>query len=115
VNVYQMVMLLFGVAVITLDIWAMFHIAKSDQLRFKPLWMIGSLFGFFGLGINWTKPDDIFLQFGIQIPFLQVVLFPKTHEVAAKLMFPLIAAVALVHGRPGAEKIAPKSSASNNI
>lgn len=71
-------------------------IARSKYLKYKPVWIILSLCGLVGLGIYWSRPDDIFLQFGMQIPFIQVLYFIQARELAAKVMFPFVAIVALI-------------------
>jgi hypothetical protein len=103
-NSYQVVTILFALFAIGIDGWAVVAVARSTVLKYKPLWMIGSLFGFVGIGINWTKPDDIFLELGVQVPIIQVLYFIHTREVAAKVMFPIIAMVALIQSRTASEK-----------
>lgn len=98
-TVYQIIVVLFGVASVVVCGWAIIAICRSSVLRRKPLWIFGSLFGFAGLGINWTQPDDVFLEFGIQIPVWQVLYLTQTHEVVAKIMFPVIALIALFESK----------------
>ena len=101
-NAFQIIVLLFGLVSVGIAGWAIVAIYRSTVLKWKWLWIVGSLVGFVGLGINWTKPDDIFLEFGIQIPVWQVVYFAQSHEVTVKIMFPIIAVIALFESQPQA-------------
>jgi len=74
-NGLQIIMLLFSLIAVGVDVYAIVAIVRSPALKYKPLWIIGSLFGFLGLGINWTNPNDIVFEFGIQIPVFQVMFF----------------------------------------
>jgi hypothetical protein len=56
---------------------------------------VGSLFGFVGVGLNWTQPDDLILLFGVQIPPVVVFKVLATQFVIVKAQFPIVALVAL--------------------
>lgn len=95
-NGYQLVVILFALFVLALSLWAIVAVAKSPTVTRKPLWIIGSLCGFVGLGINWTAGDDLALVFGIVIPVIQVFKILPAGPVIIKTGFPFIALVALV-------------------
>jgi hypothetical protein len=99
VNGYQLTVLLFALLVSAICLWATIVIIRSPRLRFKPLWIIGSLFGFVGLGIDWTAPDDIVFLFGISIPVVTMFKLAATGHVIVKTGFPVVAAVALAEAR----------------
>jgi hypothetical protein len=101
-NALQIVIVLFALLVSAIDVLAVIVIARSKVLKYKPVWIIFSLCGFVGLGINWSRPDDIFLQFGIQIPVIQVLYFIQARELAVKVMFPIVAIVALIREQTAA-------------
>lgn len=103
-NGLQIIMLLFSLIAVGVDVYAIVAIVRSPALKYKPLWIIGSLFGFLGLGINWTNPNDIVFEFGIQIPVFQVMFFMQTRELAVKTMFPIIALVALARSSAATEQ-----------
>jgi hypothetical protein len=96
VNIYQVIVFGFAVLVVAVSAGAVVVVAKTPNLRFKPLWIIGSLLGFVGLGIEWTKPDDIILLFGVSIPVVMVFKVIATGQVIVKTGFPVVAIIALV-------------------
>ena len=91
---YQLLIILFGSAALATSLWAVYRVARS-QMRFKALWIAGSLFGFVGLGVNWTSPEDLFLLFGLQIPPVFVFKLHVTGIVIVKVQFPIVALLAL--------------------
>lgn len=93
-NLYQILVLAFALFVTGITLWAIAAVVKSPDLRFKPLWIIGSLFGVVGLGINWTAPDDLTFLFGVWIPVVTVFKV-ATGEIIVKAGIPIIAVVAL--------------------
>lgn len=60
-NGYQLVTAAFAFGTVAVSIWAIVAVTRSKELGRKPLWMIGSLLGFIGFGLNWTHPDDLIL------------------------------------------------------
>ena len=52
---------------------------------------MGSLFGFVGVGLNWTQPDDLILLFGVQIPPVVVFKVLATQFVIVKAQFSVAA------------------------
>ena len=97
--IYKAIFLLFSLAAITTMLVAIFVILQSQRLRYKPVWLIGSVFGFLGLGINWTIANDLYIQIGIQIPIIHFAYFPAENGIALKTLFPLVALVAILKGR----------------
>jgi len=95
-NAYQLIVLAFGSAVIVTILWAIWAIVRSSDLRFKPLWIAGSLFGFVGLGINWTKPDDLVFLFGVMVPAVTGFTVLATGQTIIKAGFPIVALAALI-------------------
>ena len=95
-NIYQLVVLAFALSAIALSLWAIWAIIRSPDLRFKPLWIMGSLFGFIGLSINWTTPDDLILLFGVSIPVVMIFTVLATGQTIIKTGFPIIAVAALI-------------------
>lgn len=91
---YQMLVTLLGLVSLAISVWAIWSVAKSN-IRYKAAWIAGSLFGFVGLGVNWTKPDDLFFLFGVQIPPVMVLKILATQLVIVKAQFPIVALVAL--------------------
>jgi hypothetical protein len=91
---YQLVVVVCGLVSLAASVWAIWCVAKSG-IRYKPAWIIASLVGVIGLGVNWTRPDDIFLVFGVQIPPVMIVQMLATKFVFVKVMFPIGAVLAL--------------------
>ena len=96
-NGYQVTILLFALLCIAISIWAVVAVCRDPDLRYKPLWIVGSLFGFMGLGINWTNPADLVLQFGVQIPVVMVYSPVGSGQWLVRAMFPVVAVAALLH------------------
>jgi hypothetical protein len=107
VNGSQIAVVLFGLLSIAVCLWAVVVIIRSPRLRFKPLWLIGSLFGFAGLGLDWTRPDDLTLLFGISIPVVNVYELGATGPAIVKALFPVVAAIALAEARPPSAEQTP--------
>lgn len=95
-NVYQIIVVIFGLIVSAISIFSVIVIVRSPYFTRKPLWIIGSLFGFLGLGISWTSPDDLILLFGISIPVINVFKVLPSGPVIVKTFFPFVAIVALI-------------------
>jgi hypothetical protein len=97
---YQLLVTLFGLISLAASIWAIWCVARS-KIRYKAAWIIGSLLGFVGLGLNWTKPEDLILLVGVQIPPVVVFEVLATQFVIVKAQFPLVAVVALAKSQFG--------------
>jgi hypothetical protein len=41
-NVYQSVVVTFALSAIAVSLWAIWAVVRSPDLRFKPMWIIGS-------------------------------------------------------------------------
>jgi hypothetical protein len=91
---YQLLVTLFGLISLAVSGCAIWCVVKS-RIRYKAAWIIGSLLGFVGLGLNWTKPDDLILLFGVQIPPVMVFKVFATQFVIVKVQFPIVALLAL--------------------
>ncbi len=94
-NVYQLLVVAFALAVVGLSGWAIVAIIRSKTLRWKPLWIVGSLLGTVGLGINWSQPDDVIVLVGLMIPPLMVFKILPLGPVLVKTGLPVIAMIAL--------------------
>ena len=68
--------------------------------RTKPFWLIGSLVGVLGLGIEWSAHDDLVLEFGVQVPLLQFAVLMPAGVAVTKTMFPVVAMAALLKDWP---------------
>jgi len=86
----------FGLIALAVSLWAVWRTVKSPHMRYKPLWIVGSLLGFVGFSINWSSPGDLFMLVGIQIPAVIAFKVLGTGYWLVKTAFPLIAIVALV-------------------
>jgi len=101
-NAYQVVELSLALIVSAISIYAVVSVIRSPDFRRKPVWIVGCLFGFMGLGISWNAPDDLTLLFGLQIPVVTVFYILPAGPLIVKAMFPFIAAAALIkkHSSP---------------
>lgn len=99
-NGSQLAVVLFGLFSAAICLWAVVVIIRSRRLRFKSLWLIGSVFGFAGLGLDWTAPDDLWFLIGVTIPVVTVFKMAAGGHVMVKAFFPVIGAIALAEGRP---------------
>lgn len=93
-NGCQLIITLLGLISLAVSFWAILCVARS-RIRYKAAWIIGSLFGFAGLGIVWTKPDDLILLIGVQIPPVTIFKVLGTQFVIVKVQFPVVALLAL--------------------
>ena len=98
-NGSQVVVALFAIMVAALSLWSVILVIRSPALTLKPLWVIGCLFGFIGLGIDWTTPDDVILLLGITIPVVMVFKVVATGQIIVKTGFPIVSVVALIKAR----------------
>ena len=96
-TIYQIIVLMFALFAIGIDVWAIVAIVRAPGVRYRPLWIVASLVGFIGLGIDWSQADDVYLLFGIMVPVVSV--FAVGGHLIVKTGFPIVAAVALVEMR----------------
>ena len=94
-QIFVGVMAIASVAVSVLAIW---RVTKAYGVRYKPLWILGCLFGFAGFATNLSTPGDLYFSVGFQIP---VFMLSKigSGDFILKAMFPAVAAVALAKFR----------------
>lgn len=86
---------IFAIVSFAVSVAAILRVAKTAKLAYKPLWIVGSLFGFVGVATPWSSPGDIYLQFGIQIPVILFRALPGGGTVVTSL-FPIVAVAALI-------------------
>jgi membrane-bound ClpP family serine protease len=96
VNGSQIFVLVFAILVAALSIWAVVAVIRSPKMRHKPAYIIGSLIGFIGIGINWTAPDGLVFIFGISIPPISIRGSVATGQLLVRASFPLVALMALM-------------------
>ena len=99
-NGSQIFVLLFALLVIAMSIGSIVIVVRSAEFSLKPLWIIGCLLGFVGVGVNWTTPDDIVILFGVTIPAVFVFQVIATGQVIVKTGFPFVAAYVLARAGP---------------
>lgn len=95
-NGSQIFVLIFAMLAVAISLWSIVVVIRSPGFKLKPLWLIGCLFGFMGVGINWTTPDDIIMLFGVTIPVVIVFKVMATGQVILQAGFPVVSVVALV-------------------
>ena len=93
-NGNQLFVALFGAISVVLSLCAVYFVARA-RMPWKPLWILGSLVGFVGVGLNWSSPDQLYLLFGVQVPVISIVQLLSTGEVVVKATFPVIGGLAL--------------------
>ena len=86
---------LFGLACLVVSLLAAWRVAKAPDMRLKPLWIVGSLFGFVGFAVNGSAPNELIIQFGIQVPVVMATRLGADGPWLVKAPFPLIAVAAL--------------------
>lgn len=90
---------LFAIMSVVTCVLAIWRVANAPAAKYKPLWIIGSLFGFVGFASSSDYNGDLYLQFGIQIPVL-ILWMTSSGDLVLKALFPIVAAVALVKFHP---------------
>ena len=93
--ILQIIIVGFGCVCVALMVLAVIEIYKSADFRYKPLWYLAVLFGFFGISIVWNQPDDLLFSVGIQIPPVHVYKLVNGDAIVVKIMFPVVAVIAL--------------------
>jgi hypothetical protein len=86
---------IFAIGSAVVSVAAIWRVAKTSGVSYKPLWMVGSLFGFLGFATNLSFPGDLHLQFGLQIPVVMIFM-PPAGGAMLQAMFPFVAVAALV-------------------
>jgi hypothetical protein len=104
-NGYQIAVVIFAILSLSVSAAAILSIIRTKEMRFKPAWVIGSLVGWIGLGINWTAPDNIYLLFGLLVPPVMMFQTIAAGTIVVKTGFPFIAAATLVNSRKHRTKI----------
>lgn len=84
---------LWAIASIVVCVLAVWRVATSSKISYRPLWIIGCLFGFVGFATTLSTPGDLYIDVGIQVPV--IILWTANGSMSLKAMFPLVAAVAL--------------------
>lgn len=94
-SVTQIFVGIFAIVSVAVTVAAIWRVVKTPRLGYKPLWILGSLFGFVGVATPWRFAGDLYLQFGIQIPVILVSAFPGGGAIVTA-MFPLVAVAVLI-------------------
>jgi hypothetical protein len=95
-NAFQLIVLVFALLSVGTCLAAIWMVIKCPNLRLKWLWIVGSLIGFVGFGINWTVPDDIILKFGFSILPIGVFRVPANGYIVVDALFPIVALLAIL-------------------
>ena len=90
----QIFVLIFAILSVAVSAVAVWLAVKAPDLRFKPLWIIGSLFGFVGFATNFGSAGDLYLQVGVQIPVISV-RWSGRGDTSVFALFPALAAATL--------------------
>jgi hypothetical protein len=99
-NSNLIVVLIFGLFVALLSISAVVVIVRSAIFRYKPLWIIGSLIGFIGLGASSEPSSDIYVLFGFTVPVVLIFKVMFGGPWIVKTGFPFVAIIALAKRFP---------------
>ena len=91
----QLFTALFAIVSVAVSALAIWRVARAPGATYKPLWILGSLFGFVGPATTLSTPGDLYLQMGIQIPVV-LIWTTGSGDTILKTLFPIVAAVALV-------------------
>jgi hypothetical protein len=71
-SISQITLIFFALTSLIVTIWAIVDIVRSPVLRYKWLWVFGSLFSFFGMSTSIANPGDLFFWVGFNIPGIRV-------------------------------------------
>jgi hypothetical protein len=85
----------FAIVSVAFSAAAIWRVAMG-RIGHKPLWIIGSAFGFVGVATDFGHSGDLYLQFGLQIPVVRMFWVLPAGGPVLKAMFPFIAVAALV-------------------
>ncbi|MFN3726916.1 MAG: hypothetical protein ACK4SZ_11500 [Allosphingosinicella sp.] len=92
----QIFVSIYAIAAIGVSALAIWRVVTSSAANYKPLWVVGSLFGFVGFATSLNASSDLYLQFGVQIPVISIIWVSGGEGIVLKALFPLVAVVALV-------------------
>ena len=98
-NGSQIFVALFAILVAAISLCSIIAVIRSPALTLKPLWLTGCLFGFIGIGIDWTSPNDVIFLFGVTVPVVMVFKVVATGQIIVKTGFPIVSVVALIKAR----------------
>jgi low temperature requirement protein LtrA len=87
---------IYAIVAVAISVLAIWRVATATTAKYKPLWIVGSLFGFAGFATSLGSPGDLHLQLGVQIPVLIITWTSGGGDIVLKALFPVVAAVALV-------------------
>lgn len=99
---FQWLFAILFVVSIAVSVAGIITVLRARELRGKSVWLLGCLFGFAGIRIDWARPDDLFLSFGVAIPVFSIV-WTGSGAIIAKAMFPIVAAAAIWKVRDDAQ------------
>lgn len=88
----------FGIGSMLVSALGAWRAGSAPDVKYRLLWVAGSLFGFFGFATSFGIPSDLYLHFGIQIPVISV-LWTSPDVGIVKVLFPIVALVALLRFR----------------
>jgi hypothetical protein len=57
VGVTQIFVGIFAIVSVAVSVAAIWRVVKTPGLGYKPLWIIGSAFGFVGVATPWSSPE----------------------------------------------------------
>lgn len=95
----QIFVIIFAVISAAVSAAAIWRVATASDVRYRLLWIVGSLFGFAGFATTINDRGDLYLEVGIQIPVL-LMTAAGDGGVFLKALFPVVAAAALVKFQP---------------
>jgi len=98
----QVVAGVFAVVSLAVSVLAIWRVANASGVKYRALWILGSLCGFAGVATRLDAADDLYLQFGMQIPVL--MWMTGSGGSVLKASFPFLAAVALVKFHPSGSR-----------
>lgn len=99
-NGNQLSVLLFSIVSAAISIGAVIAVIRSSRFGLKPPWIISSLVGFVGLGVNWSAPDDLMFTFGFSVLVVRIVKLFGTGHLIVNASFPFVALLALLKAWP---------------
>lgn len=99
----QVIIVVSAIFAVLLSGWAIIDAIKSPTLRYRWLWVFGSLFSFFGLRTNIAASGDLFLWGGINIPAIGIVGFANG-DIILSAGVPVVALIVLAKTRYYARK-----------
>lgn len=92
----------FALSAVALCGVAILRIIRAEHLTRKPLWLIASLVGFVGFGVDPGTPGDLLFHIGVQVPPIQG-RWSSVEGLWLKAMFPIGALIVLMKLEGGPE------------